>query len=138
MGQQQLLLLVLGAIIVTIAIAVAINIFISRSGAIAEQYLNDAINDCLRIGQLAQAWARKPVEFGGGGWSFENFRLSYVSFPESTNYAKYIINTATRDSMIVTALTVTGQKVEVTVTHHEISKPRITRITETDNPEALP
>ncbi|CUU03998.1 hypothetical protein JGI1_00876 [Candidatus Thermokryptus mobilis] len=127
MGQQQLLLLVLGAIVVTISIAVAINVFISRSGAIAEQYLNDTINDCLRIGQLAQAWARKPVELGGGGWSFENFQLSYVSFPESTNYAKYEINLATRDSMIIVGLVTTGQKVAVTVTHHEISKPRISR-----------
>lgn len=127
MGQQQLLLLVLGAIIVTIAIAVAINIFISRSGAIAEQYLNDTINDCLRIGQQAQAWVRKPAEFGGGGWSFQNFQLSYINFPESTNYAKYQIAVKTRDSMIVQAKTITGQIVEVSVTHYEISKPRITR-----------
>lgn len=101
MGQQQLLLLVLGAIIVTIAIAVAINIFISRSGAIAEQYINDTINDCLKIGQKAQAWVRKPVEFGGGGWSFQNFELYYINFPESTNYAKYEIALKTIDSMVI-------------------------------------
>ena len=88
MGQQQLLLLALGALIVTIAIAVAINIFISRSGAIAEQYINDTINDCLRIGQQAQAWARKPAELGGGSWSFQSFSLSRINFPESTNYAR--------------------------------------------------
>lgn len=127
MGQQQLLLLVLGTIIVTIAIAVAINIFISRSGAIAEQYLNDTINDCLRIGQQAQAWSRKPAELGGGGWSFQNFQLSYINFPESTNYAKYQIALKTRDSIIVVGKTITGQIVEVSVTHHEISKPRIFR-----------
>ncbi|MCS7229969.1 MAG: hypothetical protein RMJ81_06505 [Candidatus Kryptonium sp.] len=127
MGQQQLLLLVLGAIIVTIAIAVAINIFISRSGAIAEQYLNDTINDCLNIGQKAQAWARKPAELGGGGWSFQNFSLSYINFPESTSYAKYKIAIRTTDSIVIVAQTITGQIVEVSVTHHNISKPRVTR-----------
>ncbi len=127
MGQQQLLLLVLGMTIVTIAIAVAINIFISRSGAIAEQYLNDTINDCLRIGQQAQAWAKKPSELGGGGWSFYGFTLSKISFPESTNYAKYQVQIKNKDSIIVVGKTVTGQIVEVLVNHYEISKPRVTR-----------
>ncbi|MFN3135042.1 MAG: hypothetical protein ACK44H_05660 [Candidatus Kryptonium sp.] len=127
MGQQQLLLLALGALIVTIAIAVAINIFISRSGAIAEQYLSDTINDGIRIGQKAQAWARKPIELGGGGWSFQNFNLSHISFPESTNYAKYGIAIKTNDSLIVIGKTITGQIVEISVTLHEISKPRVTR-----------
>lgn len=127
MGQQQLLLLVLGMIIVAVAIAVAINIFISRSGAMGEQYINDTINDCLRIGQLAQAWARKPAELGGGGWSFSGFRLSYISFPESTNYAKYEVNIVNPDSLIVTGRVITGHIVEISVNHHEISKPRVTR-----------
>ncbi len=127
MGQQQLLLLALGAIIVTVAIAVAINIFISRSGAIAEQYLSDTINDCIRIGQQAQAWARKPSVLGGGDWSFIGFNLSYINFPESTNYAKYQIQVKNRDSMVVIGKTITGQIVEVSVTHHSISNPRVTR-----------
>ncbi|CUS77696.1 hypothetical protein JGI7_01467 [Candidatus Kryptonium thompsonii] len=127
MGQQQLLLLALGALIVTIAIAVAINIFISRSGAIAEQYINDTINDCLRIGQQAQAWARKPAELGGGSWSFQSFSLSRINFPESTNYAKYQVDIKTSDSLIVIGRVITGQTVEVSVTFHEISKPRVTR-----------
>jgi len=126
MGQQQLLLLVLGTIIVTIAIAVAINIFISRSGAIGEQYLNDTINDCLRIGQLAQAWARKPAELGGGGFSFYGFTLSTVSFPESTNYAKYWVDIQRSDSMIIIGEVNTGHTVEVSVNLYDISKPRIT------------
>jgi hypothetical protein len=127
MGQQQLLLLVLGSIIVAVSIAVAINIFISRSGAMTEQYINDTINDCIRIGQLAQAWARKPTEIGGGGWSFSGFKLSYISFPESTNYAKYEVNMVNPDSLIVTGKVITGHIVEIFVNHYEISKPKVTR-----------
>ncbi len=127
MGQQQLLLLALGAIIVAVSIAVAINIFISRSGAMTEQYINDTINDCIRIGQLAQAWARKPVELGGGGWSFSGFRLSYISFPESTSYAKYEVNIVNSDSLVIIGEIVTGHIVEILANHHKISKPRVTR-----------
>ncbi len=127
MGQQQLLLLALGAIIVAVSIAVAINIFISRSGAMTEQYINDTINDCIRIGQLAQAWARKPVELGGGGWSFSGFRLSYISFPESTNYAKYEVNIVNHDSIVITGTVITGHIVEISANHHQISKPTVIR-----------
>ena len=125
MGQQQLLLLVLGFIIVTVAVAVAINIFISRSGMVAEQHLAQTINDCIDIAQKAQAWVKKPTELGGGGWSFENFTLSAINYPDSSNYAKYEILNKTKDSLTIRAVTKEGKKVTLGVTLSSIGKPVI-------------
>ena len=69
MGQQQLLLLVLSAIIVGVSIVIGINMFSSS----AVQANQDAVlQDCLNIGARAQEWYRKPVNLGGGGRSFDN------------------------------------------------------------------
>ena len=64
MGQQQLLLLVLGVVIVGLAVVVGINAFSQnqiRSNADA------LVNDGLRIASDLQAYALKPDQFGGGG-----------------------------------------------------------------------
>ena len=62
MGQQQLLLLVLGIVIVGLAVVVGIQAF-DDANAQAEQ---DAVRmDLLRISADAKAWAEKPSAFGG-------------------------------------------------------------------------
>ena len=67
MGQQQLLLLVLSAIIVGVSIVIGINMF--SSGAV--QANQDAVlQDCLMIAARAQEWYRKPIVMAGGGRSF--------------------------------------------------------------------
>ncbi|MDA0875367.1 MAG: GspE/PulE family protein [Bacteroidetes bacterium] len=63
MGQQQLLLLVLGIVIVGLAVVVGIQAFSeNQKQANADQMVNDAI----RIASDAQAWKLKPGAFGGG------------------------------------------------------------------------
>jgi hypothetical protein len=63
MGQQQLLLLVLGIVIVGLAVVVGIQAFSENAKqANADQMVNDAI----RIASDAQAWKLKPGAFGGG------------------------------------------------------------------------
>ncbi|MGB9774363.1 MAG: hypothetical protein ACP5JH_11190 [Bacteroidota bacterium] len=72
MGQQQLLLIVLGVIIVGIAIAVGINMFTtSASNANRDAVINDLNN----LAAQAQQWWRKPVEMGGGNRTFNGFHL---------------------------------------------------------------
>ena len=67
MGQQQLLLLVLSAIIVGVSIVIGINMFSSS----AVQANQDAVlQDCLHIAGRAQEWLRKPEALGGGGGTF--------------------------------------------------------------------
>ncbi len=75
MGQQQLLLVVFGIIIVGLAIAISINLF--RENAIVTKR-DLLINECVSIGQLALIYYRMPSNFGGGGNSFTGWQ-----FPES-------------------------------------------------------
>ncbi len=72
MGQQQLLLIVLGVIIVGIAIAVGISMFKSN----AQNSNRDAIiNDLNNFAAEAQQYFRKPASMAGGGQSFAGFNL---------------------------------------------------------------
>jgi len=80
MGQQQLLLLVLGIVIVGLAVVVGIQAFSeNQKQANADMMVNDAI----RIASDAQAWKLKPGAFGGGAsatnWTGLNFgQLGYT------------------------------------------------------------
>jgi len=72
MGQQQLLLIVLGVIIVGIAIVVGINLF----QASAIQSNRDAIvADLNNLASQAQMYFKKPTSLGGGGNSFVGFTI---------------------------------------------------------------
>ena len=90
MGQQQLLLLVLGIVIVGLAVVVGIQAFSeNQKKANADALVNDAI----RIASDAQAWMLKPQAFGGGGnncagtcdWSALNNNFSQLGYASSGN-----------------------------------------------------
>lgn len=72
MGQQQLLLIVLGVIIVGIAIVVGITLF----NASAVQANRDAVvSDLQHLAFTAQQYYKKPTILGGGGNSFTGYTL---------------------------------------------------------------
>jgi len=72
MGQQQLLLIVLGVIIVGIAVVVGINVFTAS----AMQANRDAtIADLTNLASLAQQHYRKPTALGGGGNTFTGWTI---------------------------------------------------------------
>lgn len=67
MGQQQLLLIVLGVIIVGIAVVVGINVFTARS---VEANKSALVADLKKIGLMAQQYYRKPGAMGAfTGWT---------------------------------------------------------------------
>jgi Tfp pilus assembly protein PilE len=68
MGQQQLLLIVLGVIIVGIAVVVGINVFTASS---ANANRDAVISDLTTLAAMAQQYYRKPIAMGGGGNSFD-------------------------------------------------------------------
>jgi Tfp pilus assembly protein PilE len=72
MGQQQLLLIVLGVIIVGIAIAVGISMFKSNAQS---SNRDQVINDLNNLAAKAQQYFRKPLMMAGGGQSFSNFTI---------------------------------------------------------------
>lgn len=75
MGQQQLLLLVLSAVIVGLAIVVGINVFTDSAVKANE----DAVRqDIIQISNRLQQYYRTPAALGGGGFAF----ASSLTFPD--------------------------------------------------------
>ena len=72
MGQQQLLLIVLGVIIVGIAIVVGINLF--NANAVSANR-DGVISDLNNLGALAHQYYNKPTSMAGGGNSFAGFAI---------------------------------------------------------------
>ena len=67
MGQQQLLLIILGVIIVGIAIAVGISMFSSSS---VQSNKDGIINDMNNLAADAYQFRIRPTPMGGGGGSY--------------------------------------------------------------------
>jgi hypothetical protein len=86
MGQQQLLLIVLGVILVGVAVVLGIQYF--NTGA--EQGAKDElVAHCQIVASNAQEWFKKPSSMGGGGISFVGFDTEFttklVGLGSSTN-----------------------------------------------------
>ena len=72
MGQQQLLLIILGVIIVGIAIAVGLQLF--QAGSVGAN--QDAIvNDIMNIAAHTDQYRIRPESMGGGGGDFTGYTL---------------------------------------------------------------
>ncbi len=68
MGQQQLLLIVLGVIIVGIAVVVGINVFTASS---VNANRDAVIADLTTLAAMSQQHYRKPGAMGGGAQTFD-------------------------------------------------------------------
>ena len=78
MGQQQLLLIILGVIVVGIAVIVGISMF--QDNAISAN--RDAVtNDLVNLGARAQQYYRRPVALGGGGNVFTGCTIDKLAGP---------------------------------------------------------
>jgi len=94
MGQQQLLLLVLGIVIVGLAVVVGIQAFSeNQKKANADAIVNDAI----RIASDAQAWKLKPAAFGGGAAATEWTGLTFDQMGYDTGDQTYSSAVAAAD-----------------------------------------
>jgi len=81
LGQQQLLLIILGVIVVGIAIVSGISLFVSAS----EQANRDAVtSDLLHLSTIARSHYNLPTALGGGGHSFANFKVPKALAETST------------------------------------------------------
>lgn len=112
MGQQQLLLIILGVIVVGIAVAVGITMFTDN----ATSANRDAVvNDLVNLSARAQQYYRRPTTLGGGGNVFTGCTLSDLVTVASgaTSYVNangsYSIVGAVTDSL----LTLEGQGNEI-------------------------
>ena len=84
MGQQQLLLIILGVIVVGIAVAVGITMFTDN----AVSANRDAVtNDLVILAARAQQFYRRPTALGGGGNSFVGLTADAAGLRKLTNRA---------------------------------------------------
>ena len=98
MGQQQLLLIILGVIIVGIAVAVGITMFQDNA---VDQNRSAVIADLTTLAAKGQQYYAKPTTLGGGGNSFVGLTadapglglLASTAFTNNANGA-YSIKTA--------------------------------------------
>lgn len=72
MGQQQLLLIVLGVIIVGIAVVVGINVFTASS---MDANRNAVISDMTNLAAMGQQYYRKPTALAGGNQTFTGWTI---------------------------------------------------------------
>jgi hypothetical protein len=72
MGQQQLLLIVLGVIIVGIAVVVGINLFTANA---VSSNRDGVVGDLTNLAATAQQFYRKPTAMGGGGYTFTGWTI---------------------------------------------------------------
>jgi len=106
MGQQQLLLIVLGVIIVGVAIVAGIGLF--NAGA-EESAKDELVSQSLTIGSNAQQFYRRPLAMGGGGNTFDQGGIGGVGYtipPKMESTANGIYETTV----------VEEQEVEITAT----------------------
>ncbi|GBD91249.1 hypothetical protein BMS3Abin04_01975 [bacterium BMS3Abin04] len=102
MGQQQLLLIVLGIVVVGLAILVGINIFTAHA---VEAKRDLVLHECVELSSMAQQYYRKPAEMGGGNRTFTGWEIP----PK-------MINTANGNFTAV----VNSSSVEITGTGNEV------------------
>ncbi|MCX5729610.1 MAG: hypothetical protein NTZ28_12385 [Nitrospirae bacterium] len=91
MGQQQLLLIILGVIIVGIAIAVGLSLFSAQS---IQSNRDAIINDLNNLAAQAYQYRIRPTSMGGGQGDYSSFAIplkmrtnenaTYASTPSAT------------------------------------------------------
>ena len=101
MGQQQLLLIVLGVIVVGIAVAIGINIF---SESAAQANFDAVMSDMLRIASNAQQWYMKPTSLGGGGRTFSSVSLTNINTSGSNANGNYSFSNITGANFDITGI----------------------------------
>jgi hypothetical protein len=95
MGQQQLLLIIIAAIVVGIAITVAITLFRAHS---IDEKRNLLMNEGSSLASAAMGYYKKPTSLGGGGNSFVGWTIPPSMISTATGR---FTATAFSDSLVI-------------------------------------
>jgi hypothetical protein len=93
MGQQQVVLIVIGILLVTIAITAGTMAFTEDAMTANRQAM---IGDLERLGAHAQGYYRWPAALGGGAGSFSGLKLG-----RQNHYGTYTIASVTADCVVL-------------------------------------
>lgn len=98
MGQQQVLLIVLGLIVIAIAVAIGMSLF--RAHAINSKR-DILVNETIDMAAQAIGYYKRTQEFGGGGKSFIGWQIP----PEVQNTVNgsYVIDQINNDEVVIIA-----------------------------------
>jgi hypothetical protein len=97
MGQQQLLLLILGVIIVGIAVAVGITQFGAQS---TESNKDGVTSSLVNVAANAYQYKIRPTTLGGGSGSYSGYTIpSKMKFDD---YGTYALSSAGATSAVIT------------------------------------
>ncbi len=99
MGQQQIILIVLGTIIVGIAIAVGITMVQANSISTNRDAMMNDINNLVGA---AQAYYTKPGFLGGGNRSFIGYTIPFRM--RKTENGAYTLTPTSMNTIVVTAI----------------------------------
>ena len=109
MGQQQLLLIILGVIIVGIAIAVGLSLFSAQS---IQSNRDAIINDLNNLAAQAYQFRIRPVSMGGGQGDYTTFAIpSKMKTNENATYS----SSPSQNSIVFTAVSAQNASNSVTV-----------------------
>jgi len=112
MGQQQLLLIVLGVIVVGIAVVAGINLFNSSHD---ESIKDELVSQCMAIGANAQQFYIKPAAMGGGNNTFNtggtgnNGYTIPTNMNTTTNGTYAGVSTASSYTITATPVVISGK-----------------------------
>ena len=110
MGQQQLLLIILGVIIVGIAIAVGLSLFSAQS---VQSNRDAIINDLNNLAAQAYQFRIRPQSMGGGQGDYTTFAIpTKMKTNENATYS----SAPTTNSIVFTAISAQNASNSVTVT----------------------
>ena len=119
MGQQQLLLLVLGIVIVGLAVVVGIEAFSENQ---KKANMDAMVSDALRITSDAQAWYLKPTAFGGGEGDFVGLTLGVLGYDTGSTTTYSNINA-------YYGMSVASGGASMTITGCDVPKTDLVRVT---------
>ncbi|MEW6509921.1 MAG: hypothetical protein AB1428_03065 [Bacteroidota bacterium] len=105
MGSQQLLLIAVGLVIVSIMIAVGISMFQDQA---TSNNRDEVANDLAHFAALARAYYRRPQVFGGGGNSFRGLTMARITSRPTNDNGTYSLSpdpvTGTVDHITLTGI----------------------------------
>ena len=113
MGQQQLLLIVLGVIIVGVAVVVGIQMFTDSAES---ANIDQVSTELLQYAVAAQQYYAKPTGMGGGGKTFTAYSLASDSTENASYVAVVAAQTVTITGTCLTAEKPSGDPVTVVIT----------------------
>ena len=121
MGQQQLLLIILGVIIVGIAIAVGISQF----GAHSTQANKDGVtSSVVNIAANAYQFKIRPTTMGGGGGSYSGYAIP--SKMKADDNGTYALSSAGATSAVITGTSKINTAWVATCTSDDTGKTSVT------------